>query len=483
MMQQMRSTVVPIWLIQFGALLSLIACTSCSHMAITRVEKDVVTVTRADSLSVSTATIARGASDNGIIFPSSLQKESRRTLVQRDSIVLRYFPGVLRVGLFEGTGLMGSQLDGLNVGRGVFGLHPSVDFLRYENKRNVQSDGVFQGAMYRIGVLEWPIFWFTDDAGWSWGITGAEIIQPDDNAANTLISAGLLTIRKRFYLSDRIPYTDAMIGISLGVIPDGMIHPHASLGIGSVGGINLRLNAGFPIGQDWANDKGTSFPYIGLGVSVLDFLNRPQEMDVEWTNHEHSAWNVSLFSIAYIGSDATNKFFDDDAYQQAGQEAPKQFITHGYMFHVGSADLALPLADYHITAGTSLLTLVALFGNQNSGFGSAGAIGVLPLRVGGAWEVFGTPILFQPFLEVSYLPSEIFNIGFRLTAPLNGLPSAYLIVGRVSGNTKSLVDASKSLIIRDPTAFAGIYAGIGLSLFDTIFGRKNLRYGRSHNNE
>lgn len=374
---------------------------------------------------------------------------------RRVSTVERKYPNFIRMGLFEGTGLLGSRIDGRNIGLGIFGAHPTMSVLD-SNQRLGSPGGALVGSLWRLGIVEWPVNWFDAARGWSCGITLAEVFYADyDNEARGF---GVITLRKRWFLNESIPWTDFMAGVSMSVVPYAMLHPHVSLGIGSIGGLNLRVNAGFPISR--VNSEMptiTAFPYLGLAAGVFDFLNRPDELEQEWKDHSHSSWLASLFDLSYVLPVSGSNDI---------QSMDKQ---RGFNIRIATADVAFPLLDFHVTLGTSLVNILA-FSEQRIG------MGILPIRVGVVWDLFGTGVLFQPFGEYSYLPSTILNTGVNVFFDWSAVSPIVVTAGYAECTTVDDTYTGSPLFV-DTRAYSGPYISVGIRLFSRTFTRDMLRYG------
>ncbi len=446
-------------------LAALLLLTSCG--TITRTEKDVYTITEIDTTIASQVHNQPGDRDNGVIYPSSRTIAIERQLKQRDSVVTREYPGFIRLGVFEGIGLIGSSTDGTTINNGLFGLFPPIDDLLFEDPANENASTVFKGGIYRFGIGEWKLHWFDDAPDWTWGVTAYETIFPDNNHA--LRGIGVLSLRKRFYLSDKIPYMAITPQIHLAAFPSQYINAGASADVGSIGGVNLRFYAGYamgltnPIDGDFIN-----FPYAGLGVSLMDFLNREEELDVEWKYHEHSAWELGGAEGFLVGAgDVSASFFGRD------KTTPDKSALTGFTLRVLHATIALPILDHRFSIGTSLINAIAL-GVEEFG------IGVLPIRASYHWQPFNNKFVVEPFAEFNYAPSTFTQLGVRGGLPISDQLSLLFIAAYASGNTGSAAGYSlyQNSGIGYDQNFSAFYIGFGASFFNKIFSREELRYGR-----
>lgn len=449
---------------QITIILSLCAIIAgCSY---TRVEEDVYTLTDIDTVDVRQVHNQPGDRDNGIIYPSSRTVVVDRHLTQRDSIVERSYPNFIRLGVFEGIGLIGGQLTGNSTYTGMFGLFYEVDNLLFGRKPKPESITLFSGFHYRVGFGEWKLRFFGDDPNWTWGVSAFEVIQPDNDANNRLIGAGVLSIHKRFYFREQIPYFAITPQLSISAAPSPFLNGSVSADLGSIGGLNLRVYSGFIWGVTrYLNGVGVSFPYIGISTSALDFLNREEELEIEWKHHEHSAWEIGAAEIQFIASPSARRSLF--ALTKTGDDKPG--IT-GYNARLLNTRLAIPILDNRLTVGTSIIEFLFVGADEY-------AIGVLPLRLSYSWQPLNNLFTIEPFTEFSYLPSTFVNIGARAALPLSDNFTVVVSAGYVSGETGSL---SNMDLNNQPSVsglkFSSVYFGFGVSVFDRIFGKEELRY-------
>ena len=221
------------------------------------------------------------------------------------------------------------------------------------------------------------------------------------------------------------------------------------------------------------NGAFVSFPYAGFGVSVLDFLNREEELEVEWKYHEHSAWEIGVGEAALIGaSNVTASFFGRN-----NTTTEKAALT-GFNLRVATATVALPVLDYRLSVGTALANVVAL-GLEEYG------IGVLPIRVSYHWQPFDAKFVLEPFVEYNYAPSQFAHLGVRAALPVGDQLSVLFVAGYVDGNTGSNLGFNLGIPSTpgSPTTFSSFYMGFGASFLDRIFSRGELRYGKGYPHE
>ncbi|MEN9281456.1 MAG: hypothetical protein RL594_391 [Bacteroidota bacterium] len=449
----------------------LIGCGS-----ITRTERDIYSTTTFDSVITQRVTNPPGERDNGIIAPSSRVENRVRTMKYSDSITVREYPNFIRWSLFEGIGLLGSAIDGSSSTRtGLFGLYYDINELLL-NSRSIDSSAVFDGYLFRFGQIEWKLNWFDSAPNWTWGVTGYEKIAADTD--HSLSGIGVLNISKRFYLRDRIPYAAIRPSISFAIFPSQYVNASVSADLGSIGGVNLRAYTGCAVGGDLLSSPAevNTVPYAGIGVSVMDFLNREEELHTEWKFHEHSSWEVGLAEFVILGSEADRSIFST---RRTGSDAPS---IKGVTARLAVADVALPVFDHHLSLGTSLVNMVFLGSTE---FG----VGILPLRLTYHWMPLTSTLRIEPFAEVNIAPSTFFHAGVRAVLPVADQMGIHITAGWANGNTGSRVPGRESFgysidgrRIVDPH-FGAIYIGVGASLFDRLFGRSDLRYGKGYPHE
>ncbi|MFH1050278.1 MAG: hypothetical protein V1779_05025 [bacterium] len=462
-----------------GVFLSLMSCTTTR---ITRVEEDVYTITMRDTIYQRFVNNAPGNRDNGEIFPSSRTFKNERDMLQIDSIVTRKYPDFIRYGLFESVGLMGTSSEN-GMGVGMFGIFP--DFKNMASSYEGNKEALFTGGIYRLGFFEKRLRWFRDAKNWTWGWNALEVIAPSALTTEQFWTLGLNGhISKRYYLRDEIPYIAFTITSGIGLWPSMYANVSGSLDIGSIGGLNLRAYAGLAGGMNptWSPlikspnnpypDKSVTkfFPYIGLGVSVLDFHNLVEETETEWKDHEHSSWNVGFLQFGLLSTGA-------DASAFSTKKDSANFLK-GMSLRLANTSIAIPILNNKFYAGTSLINLLVL------GQGEWG-LGVLPIRIGYFQTVLLDELSVEPFIEYNYYPSSFFNIGGRLNLVLNkleegssGFLNISLLLGFASGSTdlgfgSDIVDA-----IGLPGEFSRAYIGLNIGIWDRIFFPEQLRYNK-----
>lgn len=459
--------------ILFSSLLVIIM-SGCSY---TRVEEDVYTISILDTTYQQFVKNAPGNRDNGVIYPSSRTFNNERELNQYDSIVTREYPDFIRLGLFESVGLIGSSSND-KIGTGLFGIFP--DFQNIKTSYRGDDNALFAGGIYRIGIVENRLRWFHDAKNWTWGFSGIEIIAPNVNTDEIMISVLPFYVRKRYYLRDKIPYIAFTPSVGIGWYPSQYINLSASLEVGSIGGLNIRAYAGLVGGVNMSNSPqiknknnpkpnesvSTIFPYIGLGCSVLDFHNIVPETEKEWKYYEHSSWNVGLLQFAYINTGA-----DYSGISSSKNNLDSTNFLKGYIFKFANASLALPIFNNKLYAGTSLINLM-IFGRNEW------ALGILPIRIGYLQSILTDNLTTEPFIEYNYYPSSFFNVGNRINLAFSENINLSLLVGYASGSTtlgfgKDMID-----VFGLPGDFSRMYLGLSINIADRIFTAKQLRYNK-----
>ncbi len=441
---------------------------SCSSL--TRTEEEILTITKIDTNTIFQLQNIPGNRDNGIIFPSSRTITKERTIVQRDSIIRRYYPDFIRAGFFESIGTIGgNSING--IGTGLFGVMPDLSNLSkaYRGGKNK----LFTGGIYRFGIMEWKLNIFEESPNWSYGINTLEIIVPDARAEKALYGLSAFYLRKRFFLRNDIPYLAITPSIGFSVFPSIYTNLSASLDLGSIGGFNIRTYAGIALGynppyspQIKENDftkEGQSVvhPYFGIGASYLDFLNRDEEMEIEWKDYKHSSWDIGLLQFGFYSSNSDKPIFDVSNNDLA--------ILKGLQLKLANANVALPILNYRVYAGSSLLSIIAVGMNEY-------AISILPIRLGYNHNLIPRELSLEPFIELGYFPMYSANIGAKLALRISE-------IFNISINT-GLITASKELNLGkdiednlgksfDITKF---YLGVSFNIYDRIFDKGELRY-------
>ncbi|MBI5648071.1 MAG: hypothetical protein HY962_14160 [Ignavibacteriae bacterium] len=389
----------------------------------------------------------------GVLRPSRKQTVVEKTVLEYDSICVFNYPRFARFGLAEISGLVaGGRAAGDNrVGNGLLGVYNTL------GPRSTRDNAIFNGYMARIGMWEHRFPAIGKD--WTIGSALFEAILNGTKDGQQLLGFFPVYLKKRIALTDSRPQLSLQpyAGVSL-LSPFRYFNTGVSLHAGSIGGANMFAHAGLAIGGR-ANpdaseiDEVRVIPYVGLGLSMFDFFHNEKEMDTEWRYHEDPTRRTGLLQITLLrssgstpagivlgeGNDEITLFRDFDGF--IGQFGIVSF----------PADKVLP----HLTVGTSLINLLWL-GNFE------GAAGILPLR--GAYEVWlSRALLFEPFLEVNYYPSQVLHLGARLNfGDIEGC-NIGLQLGGMYGSTGQLT----SNIFADWTQeVSGVYIGVSFSVFD-----------------
>ncbi len=433
----------------------------CSSFS-TRVEKDIYTISERDTLTIREQKNLPGLRDNGIIYPSSRAINTSRTVIQRDSVVEREYPDFIRLGIFESVGLIGSGKEN-SAGTGVFGIFPDLENLKSTYKGN--SSKVFNGGIYRFGVGEWRLRWFRDASNWTFGTNMLEIMMPDARVERTLTSIFPLYLRKRFYVSESTPYMNFTLAFGIGYYPSQYFNFSGSFDIGSIGGLNLRAYAGFAAGMNSKssyavrlsenNSAGqtVAFPYLGVGISFLDFHNLVKETNTEWKDHKHYSWNVGLIQAGILaaGSDSS-----------ALSEKSKSNIISGALIRLANASVALPFLNNGFYLGTSLANFMILGRNE-------WGLGILPIRLGYWQTILSDELSTEPFIEYNYYPSKLLHIGNRVNLRISNFLNVGLIMGFVTGGSSIAVGSDLSGPFGVSASFSRPYLGVSLGFGDRIF--------------
>ncbi|MBC8145098.1 MAG: hypothetical protein H7X80_05890, partial [bacterium] len=343
------------------ALLPLL--TGC--FAITRTETDLYTITIRDTTIREDAVNPPGEREGGTIYPSPRSVDISRRYLQRDSVDNRYYPAYLRFGGIEAMSFFSPGTETAGAGNGLFGLFDLMTV------RLTSDSSLFGGYFYRIMPYEARLRWFDDAPNWTLG-TGAEIfIRKLDSSSRLNPGEYLFSIlngylRHRIFLREEAPYVMVVPYLGLSAFPSQYVNGGATLDVGSYGGFNVRAYAGYVHGtssyfatggRDTA-DYSASFPYFGIGVSALDFVNKTEELFIEWKDHDHNALEVSALNL-----DLVHSFGADDAF--AGDTTTGEIpAVSGFHLRIGTATYPLPFLNNRFFVGTSLLSFYALSGSE-----------------------------------------------------------------------------------------------------------------------
>ena len=466
-----------------GYILLLVA-SLVSSCATTRTETDYYTITDREYSRFDTTRVPAGSSDdNGITFPSPRTTEITRNTTSHDSTYDRKYPNFLRAGGIEIAGLIGSS-SSTGIGGGLFGIfglfsNPTLIQVATNNIPQASASAVtiapsggsnlFKGELIRFEPYEFRLRWFGDAPNWTVGWSAYELLAPSEQGSQWLSSiAANLYLRHRTFIRDRIPYVIFSPFVGIGLVPSGYVNLGGELQVGSLAGINVRAYAGFAGGykQIWNPSPGLiTFPYLGLGLSMMDFTNRPEETEREWKDYVHTGIDLNIIEASLLKTNGDTSIFVDG------------IPFKGVQFKLASVEIPLPFLNYHFWAGTSLLNCMILSQYQIG-------LGILPLRVGYRQYIFSEDLMFEPFLEYNYYPSSIVNIGARLKLDTHSNENIGLTMGFASGSPANLIPSTLQNILSTPIAtnllnFNTFYLGVSIFLGDRNYTPEKIREGHA----
>jgi hypothetical protein len=458
----------------FVAAIALIVLPGC--FSITRTEKDIYTITDRDTTIRKDVNNAPEQRDNGTIYPSPGTVDIQRTYVQRDSTVMRYYPAFLRLGGIEAASFFTTGFSSNGTGNGIFGLY---DLLSGKHTKDTK---IFGANMYRLGPYEVRLRWLNDAPNWTVGTAAAELfVQHRDSSIELAPGEYLIGffpgyIRKRFFLREEIPYVMVVPFFGLGLFPSQYVNFGATLDVGSYGGFNLRGYLGYIAGSSSLfreptrrrfgqvitddRDYSAAFPYFGIGISALDFVNKTEELFIEWKDHKHSALEVSGLNIDLVRSLSSNaqSFFTTISSNNT-PSASTPALT-GLIVRLASATYPLPFGERRFWVGTSLANLVALSGTEVG-------LGILPIRAGYRFNVLYDELNLEPFAELTYYPQSILHIGARLSIPAYDFMMLNVVAGYASGSSNS--DVAFGLDgLGVSQSWSAAYIGVGIGIGDVF---------------
>jgi len=452
-------------LLFFVVIMLLQSCVSLDF--IYRHETDYFTNISKDTTYVHTVLNAPDNKDRGVVAPSNRTVSRERVIWLADSQVTRTYPDFIRLGVLESAGLLGGNPD-MSFGAGIFGMHPEFNLDQIDQFERGTANSIFAGGLYRAGITEFRLRWFNDAPNWSIGLTTFEAIVPDAEVENGLFGFGVLNVRKRFYLSEEIPYLTLTPGFGLAVYPSIYGNLSLQLEAGSIGGVNMRAYLGVAgginptyapniLGNEYHDGTAvnTIIPYGGLGVSIYDFVNKPEETEEVIEEMEHSAWNFSIAKLYVLNAGVESSLFGNQT------DDNPVFFT-GFGIKLLSTEVALPILDHRISLGTSLLNIWQP-GLLNFAFT------ILPIRFGYYYQPNNTSIVFHPHIEAGFYPGSLYNAGLDVML----INSDYLSTGISLGYT--IGNPSIFNLIDDYIKFSTYYFGIVLNL-NTGFEANQLRY-------
>lgn len=452
------------------SLIVLLTAFLASCGSITREEKDIFTITETDTTYKNFVKNSPNNKDNGVVFPSSREILVERNSLQRDSTFTRYYPDFIRLGFFESIGTIGGD-GNYSIGSGLFGIFPINSM---HSSYRGDSTKIFSGGIYRLGIGEWRLRWFRDAANWTIGTSLFEAILPDARAERFLMSVYPIYLRKRFFLREEIPYIAVTPALGFGLFPSQYLNASASIDVGSLGGLNVRAYLGLALGyngktsflirnNDYTKEAQTvAFPYAGLGISFLDFLNIVPETLVEWKDYQHSGWDIGLMELSLTNTNADKSIFADSAAAD---------ILKGFDLQVARTNLALPFLNNRFYIGTSLFRF-AVFGRKEW------ALSILPIRFGYWHTLIDDELTTTPYVEVSMYPTAYFNFGGEITLRIFETFNIGAKLGYINGNSDQVVNESFLHNFGVSSGFSNFYFGFTLRLSDRIFFEKELRYNR-----
>lgn len=454
------------------ALLLLLPLAGC--FSISRVETDIYTITQRDTTIREDVRNVPGERDNGTIYPSTRTVEISRNYVERDSIVERFYPAFLRFGGIEAAAFLAPGSSSKGSGNGLFGLYDLLTAKRPEESKT------FGAYMYRFVPYEVRLRIFEDAPGWTVGTAAYETFVYQRDSSSEIESNESLSgifpfyVRKRFFFREDPPYVMVVPFLGVGLAPSQYVNFGATLDVGSYGGFNLRAYAGFVAGttlilQDSASagNYDLSFPYFGIGISALDFVNKTEELFIEWKDHKHNAIEVSAlnFDLVYSATTKGGSIFvpDSTAIDPFGNRRPsdtvKGFPT-GAIIRVASATYPLPFGNGHFFVGTSLFNLMGMAKDEV-------AFGFLPIRAGYRHDIIGSDLSIEPFAEFTYYPSTVFHLGTRASLKVYDWARMNVVAGYANGSL-NLDVLARAEWLKSYGKFSSVYLGVGIGIGDVF---------------
>ena len=433
----------------------LIAIAAVLSGCVTRTEIETYTITTRDTTVTEKMHNAPGQRDNGVVYPTSREYNEVGNVTDYDSIHLRRYPAFLRYGVVEFASFIGTGNTANGFGGGQFGVFGLFDTLMGWSGHAK----TFPGEMFRLMPMEYRLRWFRDSPNWTIGTAFGEAWVPEADFNKSIIGLFPLYIRKRFFLREKIPYLIFEPTFGIGALPWQYINIGATLDLGSLGGFNIRAYLGYIAGTRIFNvgngdsARTSAFPYVGLGLSVLDFVNTVEETQQEWSQYKQSSLEVGILNMTVLHSfSGGNSILNTSLGFPTGLAFRFATVTYP-LWHFGG----------DLNVGTSLFNLVVL--SQD-----VGGLGILPLRVGYRMLLLPDELTNEPFFEYNYYPSSFVHIGDKLTlAPLSRF-TVNAFLGYVSGSRNGLVGNGW---LTSANAFSGVYFGIGIG-YDAMFNLSDL---------
>jgi len=431
---------------------------------VTRTEKDTYTHTRQDT--TFTVEYQNAPGERGVVYPSNRTITSQRALEQYDSTAERFYPNFIRFAVFESAGLLATGPSDQAVGGGIFGVYVDPSEAFSDNIR--PKSAVFTGFLSRFATIEFPLYWFDELPTWTIGTSVGELFQFEATNARAVVGTFPIYLRKRYFLRDQIPYVTLTGAVGLGFSPSQYLNLAASLDVGSLGGLNVRALTGIVLGRSLEQETIVQ-PYVGIGVSVLDFHNHPRELRRQWKDHEHSSWSIGLARI-------------EPFLLLSGGDTAATSPSIGLQLQLAPTTVAFPVGDHRICAGVDLFNFVFAYrqqsGNRNSpvGFG----YGVLPLHAGYWIPIGNGAAAIEPFVMYSYFPHTMWQVAARLHLDaIEWLPLG-ITLGYISSDGFRVTGGTIADVVgRNILAFNVAYLGISMGIGGELFRPADLRYYRT----
>ncbi len=424
---------------------------------LTRTETETYTIVMRDTTMIKEANNAPGQRENGVVYPSTRMDTIEHPVTEYDSTHDRYYPNFLRAGVFEAAGLFGTGNSSNGIGGGLFGVYGLADssFAQHGNSKT------FTGEMLRFFPYETRLRWFHDSPNWTIGTAAYEIWAPEADFSKAITGIFPIYIRKRYFLREQIPYVIVEPTVGIGIIPTPMnyINLGVTLDVGSLGGMNFHAYLGYIAGtqlfgqldsslQSHHVSQSSSFPYFGLGVSMLDFVNTVAETQHEWKDYTQSSLEVTPFNLTVLHSlRGDSSLFGPSSSFLTGIAARLATVEYP-IWHFGG----------NVNIGTSLINFIAPSATH-------GGLGILPLRLGYRILLIPDELTNESFAEINYYPSSFWNIADRISLDLK-LLRVNLTLGYVDGSRGGIFT---SHWLPYANAFSDLYFGVGIGLGGHIF--------------
>ncbi len=521
----------------FTVLLASVLLQSCLFDLHKRSEENTYTKTFRDTTYTHYVHDAPGNDDGGVIHPSTSTIIQERDLINSyDSVLSWTYPDYIRLGLFEAIGVWGGN-DNYNLAKGPFGAFPNP-IPKTSTDYRKSRDGVVTGAIYRFGIYEdrlRPKWKGEEIKGLSYGIHLYEMVIPDAREEMEMVGFPAYYINWRHYFSREVPYQALKISFGFGINSINLIYAKnpfesyylnlsASYDVGSMAGMNFRAYLGYAFGNNGADsyalsnankyidnydrlyneDKpfvsSPSLFYAGVGISLLDFVNLPEELYVEYKDQPISGLNVGGLEVSLLIT-SQRSIFSLTTTRPEDDKAIK-----GLRLSVANTRIELPLLDYRVYLGTSALDLIilgqsdkseelknlsfdlglGLEDNNNEVLMPQAAIAFLPIRAGMFWE---TPLdgwVLEPFIQYAYYPSTYFEVGGKVRARIFDDSDASMninfnfgfITGNMAGNMETGTPLDDDDRFYELADFSSVYFGVSIGFWDKIFRPEDLRYNK-----